>query len=88
MPNRGAYRDSGEATADCASASRRPKSADGPLPVELIDRQIEGFLSPEERVELDFLQQQFRGFRQQDAPLPIEKARQLHRELLEKKRRQ
>jgi hypothetical protein len=56
--------------------------------VELIDRQIEGSLSPEERVELDFLQQQFRAFRQQDAPLPIEKARQLHRELLDKKRRQ
>jgi len=56
--------------------------------VELIDRQIEGSLSLEERVELDFLQQQFRAFRQQDAPLPIEKARQLHRELLEKKRRQ
>ena len=56
--------------------------------VELIDRQIEGSLSPEERVELDFLQQQFRAFRQQDAPLPIEKARELHGELLEKKRRQ
>ena len=56
--------------------------------VELIDRQIEGSLSLEERVELDFLQQQFRAFRQQDAPLPIEKARQLHRELLEKKRQQ
>lgn len=56
--------------------------------VELIDRQIEGCLSREERVKLDFLQQQFRAFRQQDERLPIEKARQLHRELLEQKRRQ
>jgi hypothetical protein len=55
---------------------------------DLIDKQIEGTLSPEERVELDFLQQQFRAFRQQHAPLPIENAKQLHRELLEKKRQQ
>lgn len=63
-------------------------TAKNALRVELIDRQIEGSLNPEERVELDFLQQQFRAFRQQDAPLPMENARQLHRELPEKKRRQ
>lgn len=54
---------------------------------ELIDKQIDGSISREERAELDFLQQQFRAFRQQVAPLPIEKATRLHQELLEKKRR-
>jgi hypothetical protein len=55
---------------------------------ELIDRHIQGSIAPEERVELDFLQQQFHEYQGQNWPLPIDKARELHRELLEKKRQQ
>ena len=55
---------------------------------ELIDRQIEGNLSPEERIELDDLQRQATAYRDLTAPLPMEGARRLHRELLAKKRRQ
>jgi hypothetical protein len=55
---------------------------------ELIDRHIQGSIAPEERVELDFLQQQFHEYQEQNWPLPIDKARELHRELLEKKRQQ
>jgi len=55
---------------------------------ELIDGHIQGSIAPEERVELGFLQQQFHEYQEQNWPLPIDKARELHRELLEKKRQQ
>ena len=54
---------------------------------DLIDRQIEGNLSPEERIELDDLQRQAIAYRDLMVPLPTEGARRLHRELLAKKRR-
>jgi len=53
---------------------------------DLIDRQIEGDLSPEERIELEDLQRQAMAYRDRVAPLPIEGTRRLHQELLEKKR--
>jgi hypothetical protein len=53
---------------------------------ELIDKYIQGTIELDERVELDFLQQQFHAYQEHNWPLPIEKAKELHRELLEKKR--
>jgi len=53
---------------------------------ELIDKEIDESLSDDERVELEALQQQMIEHRRRVAPLPIEGARKLHRELLAKKR--
>ncbi len=54
---------------------------------DLIDKQIEGTLSAEEWLELDELQDAAMAYRDQRAPLPMEGARRLHRELLAQKRR-
>jgi DNA-directed RNA polymerase subunit F len=54
---------------------------------ELVDRQIAGKLTDEERAELELLQQQMRAYREKVAPLPIEDTRRLHAELMEKARR-
>ncbi|MEX0819010.1 MAG: hypothetical protein WD070_05445 [Pirellulaceae bacterium] len=53
---------------------------------ELVDRQIAGSLTVDERAELDSLQQQMRVYREKVAPLPLEDTRQLHYELMEKAR--
>lgn len=53
---------------------------------ELVDRQIAGSLTEEERAELELLQQQMRAYREKVAPLPIEDTRRLHAELMEKAR--
>lgn len=50
----------------------------------LIDRKYQGGLTAEEIVELEGLQDEMLRFRRKVAPLPIEYARQLHQELLEK----
>lgn len=53
---------------------------------DLIDKDIEGTLSAEERLELEDLQRLALAYRDRVAPPPIEGALRLHRELLEKKR--
>jgi hypothetical protein len=55
---------------------------------ELIDKDIQGRISREERRELESLTRQFRAYRQRVAPVPLEGARKLHQQLLEKKQRQ
>jgi hypothetical protein len=52
----------------------------------LIDKEIEGELTPAERVELDLLQKKAVAYRDRVAPLPIEGARKLHEQLLARKR--
>ena len=54
---------------------------------KLVDRQIAGTLTSDERVELESLQRQMRDYREKVAPLPLEDTRQLHGELMEKARR-
>ena len=49
---------------------------------DLIDREINGSLTVEERTELSRLQQQMLDYRRQVAPLPIEAARKLHKTLV------
>ena len=56
--------------------------------VELIDKDIEGNITMEERVELAVLQRKAVAYRDRVAPLPIEGARRLHQQLLEIKRQQ
>jgi hypothetical protein len=51
---------------------------------ELIDREIAGTLTPEEAAELAVLQATMLRYRRRIAPLPLDDARQLHRELLAK----
>jgi hypothetical protein len=51
---------------------------------DLIDREIDGILSPDERVELEDLQQQLRRYVDKVAPLPLEPLRQMHKALLDK----
>jgi len=51
---------------------------------ELIDREIDGTLSPMEAVELSRLQAEMLRYRRTVAPLPLEDARRLHQELLAK----
>jgi hypothetical protein len=53
---------------------------------ELVDRQIAGRLTAEERAELELLQDQMRAYREKVAPLPLEDARQLHGELMKRAR--
>jgi hypothetical protein len=52
--------------------------------IDLIDREIDGTLTPDERAELGDLQQQLRRYVDKVAPLPLEPLRKLHQELLEK----
>ena len=54
--------------------------------IELIDKEIQDNLTVEERIELAELQRTAIAYRDRVAPLPIEGAIQLHRQLLEKKR--
>jgi hypothetical protein len=51
---------------------------------DLIDREIDGVLTPEEAVELHVLQTEMQRFVNKVAPLPMEYARKLHQELLDK----
>ena len=51
---------------------------------ELIDRKYAGTLTPQESIELAGLQEEMLRYRQRVAPLPLEEARRLHQELLEK----
>ena len=50
----------------------------------LIDREIEGILTPDEAVELHQLQGEMLRHRRQAASLPLEDARRLHQRLLAK----
>lgn len=50
---------------------------------QLIDREIENTLTPDERTELNQLQNEMLAYRRSVAPLPIEAARKLHAELME-----
>jgi hypothetical protein len=54
--------------------------------IELIDKDIQGNIRAEERVELAELQRKAVAYRDRVAPLPIEGARRLHQQLLEMKR--
>jgi hypothetical protein len=49
---------------------------------DLIDREIDGTLTPVEAVELQELQEEMLRYRHRVAPLPLEDARKLHQELL------
>ena len=51
---------------------------------DLIDQEIDGTITPTEAVELEDLQGQMRRYVNKVAPLPLEAARKLHAELLEK----
>lgn len=52
----------------------------------LIDKEIDGMLTPAERIELELLQRQAVAYRDCVAPLPIEGARKLHEQLLARER--
>jgi hypothetical protein len=51
---------------------------------ELIDKEIDDILTPDEAVELRQLQDEMMRYQNKVAPWPIEAARELHQELLEK----
>ena len=53
----------------------------------IIDKDIQGNITTEERVELAELQRKAVACRDRVAPLPIEGARRLHQHLVEMKRR-
>ncbi len=50
----------------------------------LIDQEIAGTLTPEQTLELRRLQAEVIRYRERVAPLPIEDARKLHQELLDR----
>ena len=52
---------------------------------ELIDRDIQGEISEEERYELQLLQSQFDRYLDEVSPIPMDGALDLHRKLLAKK---
>jgi hypothetical protein len=51
---------------------------------ELIDREIAGTLTPDERLQLEELQQRLQRYVDRVAPLPMEPLRQLHQRLLDR----
>ena len=53
---------------------------------ELIDKDIEGTITEPEKSELAGLQQRFHEYLDTVAPPPMEGARRLHQQLLDKKR--
>ncbi|HEV3440312.1 MAG TPA: hypothetical protein VG122_23360 [Gemmata sp.] len=53
---------------------------------DLVDREIDGTLTAVEAAELDNLQRQMIRYVDRVAPLPLEEARKLHQQLLEKAR--
>jgi hypothetical protein len=55
---------------------------------QLIDKDIQEALTEADRQELATLTQQLRAYRRRVAPIPIDGARRLHEQLLEKKRQQ
>lgn len=57
--------------------------ADNDRRCDLIDKDIDGRLTPDERVELEALQLRLRQYVNKVAPLPLEPLRKLHQELLE-----
>jgi hypothetical protein len=58
--------------------------ADNQLRCDLIDKQIDGVITPDERVLLESLQQRLSNYVNKVAPLPLEQLRKMHHELLEK----
>lgn len=54
---------------------------------ELIDKRIQGTITDAELLELERLQQQMREYVDKLAPLDLDNARRLHKELLEKKQK-
>jgi hypothetical protein len=52
----------------------------------LVDKEIDGTLTPAEAVELADLQREMIRYVDRVAPLPLEEARKLHQQLLEKAR--
>lgn len=58
--------------------------ADNELRCDLIDKQIDGVITPDERVLLESLQERLNRYVNKVAPLPLGELRQLHQELLEK----
>jgi hypothetical protein len=53
---------------------------------DLVDKEIDGTLTPAEATELADLQRQMMRYVDRVAPLPLEEARRLHQQLLEKAR--
>jgi len=49
---------------------------------ELVDKEIDGTLSQQDRNELDTLQAEMLAYRRKLAPLPLDELRELHQELL------
>jgi len=52
---------------------------------DLIDKEVNGNITDEEKVELEQLQEEMSAYRQQVAPLPINKLRKIYGELIAKK---
>jgi RNA polymerase sigma factor (TIGR02999 family) len=76
---------------DKAASGVRPNGGDwseelNERRIELIDRDIQGNITAGERSELAKLQREAVAYRDRVAPLPIEGARRLHKQLLEMKR--
>lgn len=59
-------------------------AADNDRRCDLIDRDIDGRITPDERAELATLQRRLSRYVNQVAPLPLEPLRKLHQALLEK----
>ncbi len=51
---------------------------------DLVDKDIDGTLSPEEKIQLDTLQKKMQAYVRRVAPLPLDDLRALHQQLLEK----
>ena len=80
LPVSGKYNGRKKATGPWTDAKNRRRS-------ELIDKEIDGALTPDESLELEILQEQMLAHRRKVAPLPLEDARRLHQELLAKAER-
>ena len=55
---------------------------------ELVDKEIDGTISPDDRIDLEELQEEMLSYRRTVAPLPLRELRKMHQELLRQARNQ
>lgn len=78
----------GKIAADLPGTSGEWNDAKNARRCDLIDKDTQGTLGPEERRELESLTRELRAYRRTIAPISLDGATRLHQQLLEKKRQQ
>lgn len=76
--------DAPDAVTPCEDGNKSWTSAMNRRRCQLVDKEIDGTITGEERTELERLQSELVAYRQKVAPLPLDDLRRFHQDLLEK----